>query len=84
MSANLEAVKQEALKLAPEELLKLREAIDTQLEQTKTPMTEDEFEEMLEKRGIITRATNPSGMSNAPPITIKGKPLSETIIEERR
>ncbi len=84
MSANLEAIKQEVLKLAPEDLRQLREAIDAQLEQTKPPMTEDEFEEMLEKRGIITRAKNRNMVSEFRPVEVKGKPVSETIIEERR
>ena len=84
MAANFDSLKEEALKLAPENLRQLRAAIDEKLEALTPPMTEDEFEEMLEKRGIITRAKNRNMVSKFDPVPIEGKPISETIIEERR
>lgn len=49
-------------------------------------MTEDEFEEELLRRGMLERLPQrrEPDYQRPAPITIQGKPLSETIIEERR
>lgn len=54
----------------------------------KSPISEEEVQRILFERGVI--ATVPSAADyteeddNFDPVTIKGKPLSETVIEERR
>ena len=56
---------------------------------TKKPMTRDEFNQQLLAAGLITRLPDPSldiddDDPDDQPVTIKGEPLSETIIRERR
>ncbi len=54
----------------------------------KKPLTRDEFNQRLMAAGLITRLPDPSlDIDDDPddqPVTIKGEPLSETIIRERR
>lgn len=51
-------------------------------------MTEEEFERFLVEKGILSRVRPPmkdlSAYKDRKPVKIKGKPLSETIIEDRR
>lgn len=50
------------------------------------PMTREEFEQQLAKEGISLPPRNPDPASYErwTPVEIEGKPLSETIIEDRR
>jgi hypothetical protein len=55
----------------------------------KKPLTRDEFNQRLIAAGLITRLPDPSldiddDDPDDQPVTIKGEPLSETIIRERR
>jgi hypothetical protein len=55
----------------------------------KTPLTRDEFNQRLMAAGLITRLPDPSldiddDDPDDQPVAIKGEPLSETIIRERR
>jgi hypothetical protein len=55
----------------------------------KKPLTRDEFNQRLMAAGLITRLPDPSldiddDDLDDRPVTIKGEPLSETIIRERR
>jgi hypothetical protein len=56
----------------------------------KKPLTRDEFNQRLIAAGVITRLPDPSldiiddDDPDDQPVTIKGEPLSETIIRERR
>ena len=89
MSAEVERVLNEIKALTPEELQQVRAALEKMVaETTKPQMTEDEFEQMLLAKGIITsipsRDLDPAEYLNRKPIEVKGKPVSETIIEERR
>jgi len=57
--------------------------------ETKSPfISEEEVQRILFERGIIGNIPNASDYTDADddfePIEIKGKPLSETVIEERR
>ncbi len=48
---------------------------------------EDEFEQYLVERGLLTENKNPApipAVGDWTPIQVKGKPLSEQIIEDRR
>ena len=80
----------EIQKLSPEEQRSLLEALardkseESKLHQ---PLTEDEVEQILLAKGIISEI--PPRMIDDEeelfePIEVPGKPLSETIIEERR
>jgi hypothetical protein len=55
----------------------------------KKPLTRDEFNQRLIAAGLITRLPDPSldiddDDPEDQPVAIKGEPLSETIIRERR
>lgn len=82
----LERVAEEIQRLSPEERQRLRALLDTP-PTGQTPPTEDEFEQELVASGFLWSAP-PLDVSAEPEerklITIKGRPLSETIIEERR
>ena len=57
-------------------------------EQPREPISEDEVQRILFEKGIIGNIPDPTAYTDEDddfePIEIKGKPLSETIIEERR
>lgn len=72
--------------MPPEELQQLIEAL-AQLDVPQPAMNEEEFQAHLLKTGIISELPQPIGErqpSHFQPISVQGKPLSETIIEERR
>jgi hypothetical protein len=81
-TADLERLAQEIKSLEPAERDRLFELL--QSSETKRPITEEEFEEMLLARGVIR--SRPTRLPRPPwkPITILGPPLSQTIIEDRR
>jgi hypothetical protein len=96
--------------LTPEQAVRLRQQLDRQGVQTRTPsaliigkaakrskpaaaktetMTRDEFNQRLMAAGLVTRLPDPSldiddDDPDDQPVTMKGEPLSETIIRERR
>ncbi|HEV7858925.1 MAG TPA: hypothetical protein VGO91_09875 [Pyrinomonadaceae bacterium] len=90
MSAEVERVLGEIKALTPEERQQIRAALETMLTDMPGPqMTEEEFERHLLAKGIISsippRNTDYTAHRDFKPIEIlDGKPVSETIIEERR
>lgn len=57
--------------------------------QPKKPLTEEEFQQHLLKIGLVTSLPDPSldiddDDPDDAPVAIKGEPLSETILRERR
>ena len=91
MSATLDKIKEEMKSLAPEELQEVRELVDSLLsEPAKPQMTEDEFERHLAVKGVISlpepssHAAAAAAFDDYKPVTVEGRPLSETIIEDRR
>lgn len=82
----VERLIQEARALPPAELRKLIETLSRDVQPQPT-ISEEEFQAHLLEAGIISdlpkplSARQPSGFQ---PIVVQGKPLSETIIEERR
>lgn len=81
----------EIQKLPPEEQRRLLEALSRSLAQpseSRQPISEDEVQRILFEKGIIGNIPDPTQYTDEDddfePIEIKGKPLSETIIEERR
>lgn len=87
-TSNLDRLIEEVKALTPDEQSSLRDMLD-ELASTSAPqMTEEEFEQRLLEKGIISRIPSPitdlTPYQNRKLIEVKGKPLSETIIEERR
>lgn len=87
-SANLEKVIEEVKALTPIERRRVRELIDSLLDQAVSTSPEDLLDQTLLEDGVISeippRITDFTPYQNRKPVEVKGKPLSETIIEERR
>lgn len=91
-STSLEKVIEEVKALTQEEQLRVRELIDSLLENPAETLVllspEDLLERRLLERGVISempkRDFDPDTYKEFEPIEVKGKPVSETIIEERR
>jgi hypothetical protein len=90
-STSLETVIEELKALTPAEQIKVRELIDSMLElsaeTSATLSPEDLLDQRLLDAGVISeiprRITDFTPYQNRKPIEVKGKPVSETIIEER-
>lgn len=81
----------EIQKLPLDEQRRLLEALASNVEQqteTRQPTSEDEVQRILLEKGIISSIPDLSAYTDEDddfaPIEVEGKPLSETIIEERR
>lgn len=87
-TSNLDRLIEEVRALTPDEQRSLRNIVDELLSANGPQMTEEEFEQHLLEKGIISRIPPPitdfTPYRNRKLIEVKGKPLSETIIEERR
>jgi hypothetical protein len=87
-TANLDRLIEEVKTLTSDEQRSLRDIVDELLAKNAPQMTEEEFEQHLLEKGIISRIPPPitdlTPYRNRKLIEVKGKPLSETIIEERR
>ena len=90
--ANLEKIIQEVKALTPDEQRQVKDLIDSLLraseEATASMSPEDLLEQRLLEAGVISeipkRLPTPEHLRDFKPIEVKGKPVSETIIEERR
>lgn len=91
-SANLEKVIEEVKALTPDEQREIRDLIDSLLkasdESPASTSLEDLFKQRLLEAGLISeiprRLPAPEHLRDFKPVEVKGKPVSETIIEERR
>ncbi len=89
MSANVERLLTQIKSLSLEEQRQVRAALDSTTA-LKPPMTEDGFERMMVESGLLAEIPAPftdadvESFRSYKPIEVKGKPVSETIIEERR
>ena len=90
MQATIEKINSEFQQLSVEDLRQVRQLLDSILEkkESKPAMTEEEFEQHLYEKGIIGKPPPPvtdfSRYKNYKRVTVKGEPISETIIRERR
>jgi hypothetical protein len=91
MATNFHALWEAAKALTPDEQHRLRNLLDTLLARQGRPLTkEDELALLLLKEGDMSRLPAPptsddvARFRNWKALEIHGKPLSETIIEERR
>ena len=87
MSVNLDQVIAEVKELPLEQQRQLRDKLDEILAETTRP--EDRFKHMLFEAGLLTEiktdlSTSEQDEDDFSPIEITGKPISETIVEERR
>jgi len=90
-SASVEKIIEGVRALTQEEQLQVRELIDSLLgnpnEAQGMLSPEDLLERRLLERGVISeipkRNVDPATYKEFEPIEVKGKPVSETIIEER-
>ena len=87
-TSNLDRIIEEVKTLTADEQKNLRDMVDELLATSAPQMSEDEFEQHLLEKGIISRIPPPitdlTPYRNRKLIEVKGKLLSETIIEERR
>jgi len=81
----------EIQKLPPSDLEKVKNALENgpaNGDEAKKPMTEEEFARFLLAEGIIGNIPDPSQLTDEDEdwelIEVKGEPLSEMIIRERR
>lgn len=90
MATKIEKILQEIKMLSRVERIQLQAAIDRDVveSQCENELSEDEFEQQLMADGFLHNASGVSSdvtaYKNRVPITVKGKPLSETVIEDRR
>lgn len=91
MQKTIEKIKSEVERLSEDDLQTVHDLVNTLLEKRKEArpkMTEEEFAKHLYEKGIIGKPPPPitdfSHYENYEPVEVKGKPVSETIIEERR
>jgi hypothetical protein len=89
MATDIEKLIEEVQSLSPNEQRRLRSTLDQNLATSapQPPFTEDEFERLLLAQGLLSRIPPPitdfSEYTRRTPVQIRGKPLSETIIEAR-
>ena len=85
-SENLDRVLEGVRSLTAAERQELRTRLDTWPKPSLS--TEDDLDQRLLSAGVISHLpaprTDPAPHRRWKPITVKGKPLSETIIKERR
>jgi hypothetical protein len=85
-TTKLEQVLEQVKVLTPGEQRQLREMLDSLIATDQPQMTEEEFEQRLTQLGIISvppPITDFTPYENRKLIEVKGKPLSETVLEGR-
>ena len=87
MQVTVEQIESEVKQLSKEDLRKVRRLVESLLEEAKPKISEEEFARNLYEKGIIGKPPPPitdfSRYENYEPVKVEGKPVSETIIEER-
>jgi hypothetical protein len=91
MATDIEKLLQDILSLPPEEQKHVRDAIDQGMTYEAADgerPAEEEFQRRLVEAGLLKEIKRPlrdaEAFKNGKPVEIKGKPLSETVIKERR
>jgi hypothetical protein len=86
--SNLRQVLEEVRSLSRSEQAQLRMALEAMLAEPESGSTEENVERALFERGLLSEIKEPitdlSAYQDRRLVPILGKPLSETIIEERR
>lgn len=86
MSTSLDKIKEEVKALSPDELHQVHALVESLLtEPAKPQITEDEFEQYLAAKGVISLPESAETEDEDwQPVEVTGQPLSEMIVEERR
>ena len=88
MSSTLDRIIEEVRALPPEEQRQLREQLNSIIPDSSEDEREDEFERELAAEGVLGEVKplpdDDPEFRAYQPVIVKGKPVSETIIEERR
>jgi hypothetical protein len=90
MAIQIEQLIEQVRALPPEEKRRLRDVIDAELTTSKpaSQASEEEFKRRLVQAGLLKQIKPPlsdlQAYKDRTPVAIEGKPLSETLIEERR
>jgi hypothetical protein len=90
MATDIEQLVSQVRSLSPDEQRRLRKVLDEHLASTPPPQqaTEEDFKRRLVELGLLKELKHPARNAESflswKPVQTKGKPLSETIIEERR
>jgi undecaprenyl pyrophosphate synthase len=89
MQVTVEQIENEVKQLSTQDLRKVRDLVDSLLEEkeSKPQMTEEEFEQYLYEKGVIGKPPLMMDFScykDYRRVTVEGEPVSETIIKERR
>ena len=87
MTQNLQTVLRELLTLSADERRDLGEILARLPADKPTLSEQDLLDQLLLQRGVVSRLPappDPAAYRRWQPVTAEGKPLSETIIEERR
>lgn len=90
MATDIEKLIEEVRSLGTEELRRLRRVVDERLSPPAVSpgAQEDEFKRRLIEAGLLKEIRTPVRDSDAygdrTPVPIQGKPLSATVVEERR
>ena len=84
--STLDRVLSDINELKPNELAQVRNAVDNRLAPADSQEAEEQFLHSLLQAGLIDEIKTPKRVSklDRPMAPIIGKPLSETIIEDRR
>jgi hypothetical protein len=87
-TANFNKVLEQVKALSAEEQRQMRTLLDTLLAPPGAPPTEEEFERTLVTAGLLS-IPKPQDLDvkryrQYKPVAVQGKPVSETLIEERR
>ena len=90
MATDLQKILKEVEALPSEEQQRLRKLLDEKIHSAEVSAvgSEDEFEQAILREGLISSVPPPiddvSPYHGRKPVAVKGKPLSETVVEERR
>lgn len=80
MSQTLQRMLEEIKSLSPDELTQLHHEVEKLVQ----PFAQRVFLEKLKEAGLLSEIKTPSHQSSTERISVEGKPVSQTIIEERR
>lgn len=83
MSANVEEIKKQVQMLPPQDKMKLRLWLETETAREDEHERREHLMRKMEAEGLIRRAKRNTPLSPFRPVTVKGEPVSETIIRER-
>lgn len=80
MSQTLQNVLETIKTLSPEELAELQQEV----EKLTQPTSQKVFLEKLKAAGLLSEIKTPTHQGPTKRVSVEGKPVSQTIIEERR